>query len=88
MPKTSISISDHFDDFISAKIANGRYDSASEVIGAGLRLLEDQETAFQSKQKALLTALISGETSGDSNLQIDDIIAAAKQNRQNKRAGL
>ena len=88
MPKASISISDHFDDFISAQIVNGRYESASEVIGAGLRLLEDQDTVFQSKQEALLTALISGETSGDSNLQIDDIIAAAKQNRQNKRAGL
>ncbi len=31
MPKTSISISDHFDGFISSQIASGRYDTASEV---------------------------------------------------------
>ncbi len=88
MAKTSISISDHFDGFISSQIANGRYDTASEVIRAALRLLEAQEMEFQSKQEALRAALIAGENSGDSELQIDDIIALAKQNRQAKRAGV
>ena len=88
MPKTSISISDHFDGFISRQIANGRYDTASEVIRAALRLLEAQEMEFQTKQETLRAALIAGETSGDSDLQIDDIISAAKQNRLVKRAGV
>lgn len=88
MPKTSISISDHFDGFISSQIANGRYDTASEVIRAALSLLEVQEMEFQTKQETLRTALTAGEASGDSELQIDDIIAAAKQNRQTKRAGV
>jgi antitoxin ParD1/3/4 len=88
MPKTSISISDHFDGFISSQIANGRYDTASEVIRAALRLLEVQEMEFQSKQEALRAALIAGENSGDSELQIDDIIALAKQKRQTKHAGV
>lgn len=88
MPKTSISISDHFDGFISSQIANGRYDTASEVIRAALRLLETQEMEFQTKQEALRAALIVGENSGDSDLQVNDIIAVAKKNRQAKRAGV
>jgi antitoxin ParD1/3/4 len=57
---TSFSLGDHFGAFVEAKIAEGRYASASEVVRAGLRLLEDQET----KLAALRAALIEGETSG------------------------
>lgn len=86
MPKTSISISDHFDSFIAAQIAEGRYDTASEVIRASLRLLEERETEYKTKLETLRTALIAGEASGDSNLSINDIIAAEKQKRQAVRA--
>lgn len=41
-------------------MATGRYRSASEVVRAGLRLLEDQET----QMTALRAALVSGEESG------------------------
>ncbi len=61
---------------------------SSEVIRAALRLLEAQEMEFPTKQQTLRAALIAGETSGDSDLRIDDIIAGAKQNRPVKRAGV
>lgn len=86
MPKTSISISDHFDGFIASQIADGRYDTASEVIRAALRLLEAQEMDYKAKQAALRTALMEGEASADSPLTFDEIIAAANQKRQVKRA--
>lgn len=86
MSKTSISLSDHFDGFISTQIANGRYDTASEVIRAALRLLEEREMEYKAKQDALRTALIEGETSEDSLLMFDEIITAANQKRQAKRA--
>lgn len=57
---TSISLGDHFAGFIDNQVQAGRYGSASDVVRAGLRLLEEHE----SKVKALQTALIAGEESG------------------------
>lgn len=57
---TSISLDDHFAGFLSREIETGRFRSASEVVRAGLRLLEDQET----QMAALRGALIAGEESG------------------------
>ncbi|WP_349957960.1 type II toxin-antitoxin system ParD family antitoxin [Rhizobium sp. ZPR3] len=58
---TSVSLGDHFSAFIEAQIQTGRYGSASDVVRAGLRLLEEHE----AKVKALQDALIAGEESGD-----------------------
>jgi antitoxin ParD1/3/4 len=57
---TSISLGDHFENFISKKVGSGRYHSASEVIRDGLRLLEQEER----KVEALKSALELGEKSG------------------------
>jgi antitoxin ParD1/3/4 len=40
---TSISLGDHFSDFVDRQLAGGRYGSASEVVRAALRLLEEHE---------------------------------------------
>ena len=57
---TSISLDDHFSHFLYQEVSSGRYRSASEVVRAGLRLLEDQETHLA----ALRAALTAGEESG------------------------
>jgi antitoxin ParD1/3/4 len=57
---TSISLGDHFSRFVDRQLEEGRYGSASEVVRAGLRLLEEHE----AKVKALQQALIEGEQSG------------------------
>jgi antitoxin ParD1/3/4 len=59
---TSFSLGDHFSAFIEDKVAQGRYGSASDVVRAGLRLLEEEE----AKLAALRSALVKGEKSGQS----------------------
>jgi len=58
---TSVTIGEHFTDFIATQVKTGRYGSASDVVRAGLRLLEDHE----AKVRALEQALIEGEESGE-----------------------
>ena len=57
---TSVSLGSHFAEFIDRQVQQGRYGSASDVVRAGLRLLEEQE----AKVKMLQNALIEGELSG------------------------
>lgn len=57
---TSVSLGDHFTNFIDEQVREGRYGSANDVMRAGLRLLEEHE----AKVRALQEALIAGEESG------------------------
>ncbi len=50
---TSITLGSHFDEFISERVKNGRYGSASEVVRAGLRLLETTETKLETLRAML-----------------------------------
>ena len=57
---SSISLGNHFEDFVGDKISNGRYNNASEVIRAGLRLLEEEENKIVILKKAIDEGLESG----------------------------
>jgi antitoxin ParD1/3/4 len=72
---TSFSLGDHFLSFVDDQIAKGRYASASDVVRAGLRLLEDQE----ARLSALRAALVEGETSGTSTPFDFDAFIAGKR---------
>lgn len=72
---TSISLDKHFTDFLACEVSTGRYRSASEVVRAGLRLLEDQET----QMTALRAALVTGEESGaPEQFDVDAFIASKR----------
>ena len=60
MKNTSVSLGEYFINFIDAQVQAGRYGSTSEVVRAGLRMLEEHDL----KLKTLQEALIAGEESG------------------------
>ena len=71
MPKnTSITLGEHFEGFIAQQIQEGRYASASEVVRAGLRLLEDNER----KIAGLRMLLEEGERSGTSDYSYEKLM--------------
>ena len=57
---TSISLGDHFDAFVQSSISKGRYKNASEVVRAGLRLLEEEESRVAALKKAIQEGIDSG----------------------------
>jgi len=68
---TSMTLGEHFDGFISHQIQSGRYGSASEVVRAGLRVLEDKE----NKLDVLRQMLTDGEESGIADYSYDSLMA-------------
>ena len=64
---TSVTLGEHFSDFVSSKIEEGRFESTSEAVRAGLRLLEADETRLE----VLRTTLAVGEAELESGDAID-----------------
>jgi antitoxin ParD1/3/4 len=67
---TSISLGEHFDSFIAEQLESGRYASTSEVVRAGLRLLEEEETRLVT----LRQLLEAGEKSEIAEYSLDALI--------------
>jgi antitoxin ParD1/3/4 len=74
MPRnTSVTLGEHFDKFVVEKINEGRFQSVSEVVRAGLRKLEEDE----AKLLVLRRKLQAGENSPlVENFDGEDFLAA------------
>ena len=57
---TSIMLTNYFDEFIQSRIKTGRYKNVSEVVRAGLRLLEDEENKINALRNAIQEGIDSG----------------------------
>jgi antitoxin ParD1/3/4 len=74
---TSISLGPHFAEFVDRQVEDGRFSSASEVVRAGLRLLEEHELQIER----LRAAIIEGEESGEPEpFNFDEFLA--RKNRE------
>jgi antitoxin ParD1/3/4 len=60
MPTRNVNLTDHFDQFIEARVTSGRFSNASEVVREGLRLLEQREQENKAKLKWLRAAAKQG----------------------------
>ncbi|SOC24600.1 type II toxin-antitoxin system ParD family antitoxin [Thalassospira xiamenensis] len=78
MPTRNINLTDHYAQYVENALTSGRYKNASEVVRAGLRLLERQESEDAAKIEALRAAFNVGENayrSGDTvRLESDEDI--------------
>ena len=57
---TSITLGNYFDEFIQGILREGRYKNASEVVRAGLRLLEEEEQKIIALRHAIDEGINSG----------------------------
>ncbi|MET0086414.1 MAG: type II toxin-antitoxin system ParD family antitoxin [Sedimenticola sp.] len=68
---TSVSLGEHFDQFIATQLSKGRYGSATEVVRAGLRLLENEE----QKLETLRQLIAEGRSSGTAEYSYETFMA-------------
>ena len=57
---TSVSLGNYFENFVDSRVSEGRFKNASEVIRAGLRLLEEEENKIIALKKAISEGIESG----------------------------
>lgn len=61
---TSVALGNHFESFIREQLQSGRFNNASEVVRAGLRMLEESEQRTQLELAALRADIAAGRASG------------------------
>lgn len=77
---TSISLGDHFENFIESTVSNGRFNNASEVVRAGLRLLEEEENRIQILRRAIQEGIESGRRDDFDPKRHLEILKSTKSN--------
>jgi antitoxin ParD1/3/4 len=64
MPTRNINLTPELDQYVASRIESGQYANASEVLRAGLRVLERSEREDEVKLELLRAAVLAGEESG------------------------
>ena len=77
----NVSLTPYFDNYIKSKVESGQYHSASEVVRAALRLLEEREAVYLSRNELIKKELQDGMDSGASEEwnKKDFLVKARKQ---------
>ncbi len=80
---TSVALGSHFENFIKSQLGCGRYNNASEVVRAGLRLLEEQEQLHAARVAELKSAIQAGIDSGEGR-ELEEVVAELRARRARK----
>jgi antitoxin ParD1/3/4 len=82
---TSVALGDHFEEFIREQLESGRFNNVSEVVRAGLRLLEDEQKLREFRHRKLKAAISEGIESGDAGT-VEDVVVRNRARRKSKLA--
>jgi antitoxin ParD1/3/4 len=77
---TSVALGNHFEEFVKRLLNSGRFNNTSEVVRAGLRLLEDEERLREIRRSDLKAAIQEGIDSDDAG-PIEEVIARHRARR-------
>ncbi len=84
MAATSLTLGPHWEKFVRRQIASGRYASASEVIRAALRELEDRSKRLQVLRKHLGEGAKQAKRGEFREFSVDDVVARAAKRAQKR----
>ena len=79
MANTSLSLGTHWEKFVKREIASGRYASASEVVRAALRELEERGKRLKALQDHLAEGAQQARKGAFVEFSADDILKRAKK---------
>lgn len=64
----SYAVGEHFEDFIRKQVALGRYNNASEVVRAGLRMVEEHEAKLHALREHIHRSIDLGGAYSDEEM--------------------
>jgi antitoxin ParD1/3/4 len=76
MPTRNVNLTEELDKFILDRVESGRYENASEVVRAALRILERDERQYETLLAALRAAIDEGDASG---IAENDVFARVRE---------
>lgn len=82
---TSVALGSHFEEFVRRQLESGRFNNVSEVVRAGLRLLEDEDKLRQLRHRELQAAIQDGIDSEDAG-SVEEVVARNRARRGKSRA--
>lgn len=82
---TSVALGNHFEEFVKKQLESGRFNNVSEIVRAGLRLLEDEEKLREIRHRELKAAIQEGIDSEDAG-SIEEVVARNRARRAGRKA--
>jgi antitoxin ParD1/3/4 len=67
---TSVALGNHFEEFVRKQLESGRFNNVSEIVRAGLRLLEDEEKLRQIRHRELKAAMMIGVSASNASCTV------------------